>query len=163
MNIVKTLNTFPTSSILEVFWDSDHNPIFACISEKILTCFNVIYALDDNYIFENKNSGFSNGIQSIVFCETIYSVFIVDQSGKYINGFSLKDGIMTCSLFRGNNSAIITSLTSVNKDYLCVSSSTKTLHVFQIDCDQLVDGKKDTWKSLFSFKVYFFVIVGTDS
>jgi hypothetical protein len=64
---------------------------------------------------------------------------------------------MICSFYRGNLSAVITSLAAVNNEYISVSSSTKTIHLFHIDNNQLVEVKNDSWmgKNLFSLKQRF--------
>lgn len=150
MQIINTLCT--KSNVLEILWDKNQNHLISFVSDKNPLCFNVINALSNNYLFEEKSSGFQNGIQTIIFCENINSIFIIDQSGKFINGYSIKEGNLICSLYRGNNPATITSLTAFNNDYLCITGSTKTIHLFQIN-NEKNEANNDSWQNLFSLKV----------
>ncbi len=157
MEIIKVVNNNTFCNIIEVFLDTDKNIVFSTVSEKNIDSFYVMFAMNNSYLLKDKCCGFQNGIQNIFLSEETYSLFIVDKSGKYISGYSIKDGSMICSFYRGNLSAVITSLAAVNNEYISVSSSTKTIHLFHIDNNQLVEVKNDSWmgKNLFSLKQRF--------
>ena len=157
MEIVKVVNNYNFCNIIEVFLEEDKNIVFSTISEKNIDCFYIMFAKNNNYLLNEKNSGFQNGIQNIFFSDKTYSLFIVDKSGKYVSGFSIKDGSIICSLYRGNVNAIITSLATVNSEYITISSSTKTIHLFNVTNSQLDEVKNESWvgKNLFSLKQRF--------
>lgn len=80
--------------------------------------------------FENKGQA---SIQNTFYDEKTDYLFVVDGNGSYIRGFSLIDSSKRCELYRGLKYAYVSSIVSVSKNHIAVASSSKTIHIFDLN------------------------------
>lgn len=82
-------------------------------------------------IIKNFDSEFEE-IQNIFYNEKFSCLFIVDAMGCNIKGFCCKNFSKKYEFYRGKNFAYISSIISANDKYVIISSSNKTIHIFEI-------------------------------
>jgi hypothetical protein len=80
----------------------------------------------------------SSGLQNIFYSEKTNIIFVIDGNGIYIKSFQQeKDEFkMIGEYYRGQSQTLITSLCTVNDKHFAISSSNRTIHLFQIYPDQ---------------------------
>jgi hypothetical protein len=71
-------------------------------------------------------------IQNIFYNDKINMLFVVDGNGSYIKGYNSNDFSQVCNFYRGQSFAFVSSICVIKNNYLAVSSSNRTIHIFEI-------------------------------
>ena len=72
-------------------------------------------------------------MQNLFYLKENGLIFVVDKTGCYIDSFDPKTGENVHNLYRGRKEGKITSVSLLNKEFLAVSNSNKTIHIFSLD------------------------------
>lgn len=141
IEFVKTVNNNLKVCILETFIWLDDSVVFSSVCDKNDNSFYACYADKSNKLLEEKNTGMV-GISSIMFSsdkregssftQSEAFLLVADKCGKNINIYSYRDFSLLNTFYRGSSSAILSGFCMIDNNYMAVSSSNKTIHIFNI-------------------------------